>query len=142
MDEKLAGKLRILADDAKYDVSCASSGAPKGAGRDGLGSTSNGICHADAPGEDAFEAGWRGYYESTFNPARVNPDLMRAHMPKKYWQNLPETAAIPASSEVPPRAFPRCWSRSRRCRRNAPRRRRSRRCATARSSRWRSSTGS
>ena len=50
---------------------------------------------ADAPGEDAFEAGWRGYYESTFNPARVNPDLMRAHMPKKYWQNLPETAAIP-----------------------------------------------
>ena len=52
-------------------------------------------CRADAPGEDAFEAGWRGYYESTFNPARVNPDLMRAHMPKKYWQNLPETAAIP-----------------------------------------------
>ena len=24
-------------------------------------------------GEDAFEAGWRGYYESIFNPARVNP---------------------------------------------------------------------
>ncbi|MFL5323525.1 MAG: radical SAM protein, partial [Microvirga sp.] len=47
MDEKLAGKLRILADAAKYDVSCASSGAPKrAAGRDGLGSTSNGICHA------------------------------------------------------------------------------------------------
>ena len=50
MDEKLAGKLRILADAAKYDVSCASSGAPKrAAGMDGLGSTSNGICHAYTP---------------------------------------------------------------------------------------------
>ncbi|MFL4987192.1 MAG: putative DNA modification/repair radical SAM protein [Microvirga sp.] len=50
MDEKLAGKLRILADAAKYDASCASSGAPKrAAGRDGLGSTSNGICHAYTP---------------------------------------------------------------------------------------------
>src|SRR3954447_25708639 len=50
MDEKLAGKLRILADAPKYDVSCASSGAPKrAAGRDGLGSTSNGICHAYTP---------------------------------------------------------------------------------------------
>jgi putative DNA modification/repair radical SAM protein len=50
MDEKLAGKLRILADAAKYDVSCASSGAPKrAAGKDGLGSTSSGICHAYTP---------------------------------------------------------------------------------------------
>ncbi|HZY23939.1 MAG TPA: putative DNA modification/repair radical SAM protein [Beijerinckiaceae bacterium] len=50
MDEKLAGKLRILADAAKYDASCASSGAQKrAAGREGLGSTSNGICHAYTP---------------------------------------------------------------------------------------------
>ncbi len=49
----------------------------------------------DAPGEDSFEDGWRGYYESVFNPARVNPAAMRAEMPKKYWRNLPETAAIP-----------------------------------------------
>jgi uracil-DNA glycosylase family protein len=48
----------------------------------------------EAPDHDAFEAGWRGYYESTFNPARTNPALMRSHMPKKYWRNLPETAAI------------------------------------------------
>ncbi|HEY8564404.1 MAG TPA: UdgX family uracil-DNA binding protein [Beijerinckiaceae bacterium] len=48
----------------------------------------------EAPGEDAFEEGWRGYYESTFNPARVNPRQMRAEMPKKYWRNLPEAAAI------------------------------------------------
>jgi DNA polymerase len=49
----------------------------------------------DAPEDDAFEEGWRGYYESTFNPARVNPQAMRAEMPKKYWRNMPETAAIP-----------------------------------------------
>jgi DNA polymerase len=50
----------------------------------------------DVPSHDAFEAAWRGYYESAFNPARVNPAAMRQHMPKKYWRNMPETAAIPA----------------------------------------------
>lgn len=50
---------------------------------------------ADAPASDPFEAGWLGYYESTFNPARVNLAQTRAEMPKKYWRNLPETAAIP-----------------------------------------------
>ncbi|CAO4154530.1 hypothetical protein GPNCGGLF_LOCUS4426 [Methylorubrum aminovorans] len=51
MDDKLARKLRILADAAKYDASCASSGAPKRkAGADGLGSTTGaGICHAYTP---------------------------------------------------------------------------------------------
>jgi probable DNA metabolism protein len=49
----------------------------------------------DVPEEDAFEAGWTDYYSSTFNPARTNLAAMRAEMPKKYWHNLPETAAIP-----------------------------------------------
>ena len=50
LDEKLTTKLRILSDAAKYDASCASSGAPKrAAGLDGIGSTSNGICHAYTP---------------------------------------------------------------------------------------------
>ncbi|MCJ2084055.1 UdgX family uracil-DNA binding protein [Methylobacterium sp. J-090] len=49
----------------------------------------------DAPPSDGFEAGWRDYYESTFNPARTNLAAMRAEMPKKYWRNMPETAAIP-----------------------------------------------
>jgi putative DNA modification/repair radical SAM protein len=50
VDDKLTAKLRILADAAKYDASCASSGAPKrAAGADGLGSTSSGICHAYTP---------------------------------------------------------------------------------------------
>lgn len=50
---------------------------------------------ADAPDADAFEEGWRAYYESTFNPARANPAAMRAEMPKKYWKNLPEAQSIP-----------------------------------------------
>jgi putative DNA modification/repair radical SAM protein len=51
MDPKLAAKLRILADAAKYDASCASSGAPKRTGgKTGLGSTTGaGICHAYTP---------------------------------------------------------------------------------------------
>ena len=51
MDETLAKKLRILADAAKYDASCSSSGAPKRkAGKDELGSTTGaGICHAYTP---------------------------------------------------------------------------------------------
>lgn len=50
----------------------------------------------DLPEGDGFEAGWRDYYESTFNPARTNLKAMRAEMPRKYWHNMPETAAIPA----------------------------------------------
>jgi uracil-DNA glycosylase len=50
---------------------------------------------SDAPDTDAFEAGWRTYYESTFNPARTNLQMMRQHMPKKYWKNMAETQAIP-----------------------------------------------
>lgn len=51
MDPKLAARLRILADAAKYDASCASSGAPRrSGGRAGLGSTTGaGICHAYTP---------------------------------------------------------------------------------------------
>jgi putative DNA modification/repair radical SAM protein len=51
MDPKLTAKLRILADAAKYDASCASSGGPKRRGGvKGLGSTTGaGICHAYTP---------------------------------------------------------------------------------------------
>ena len=50
LDQRLARKLRVLADAAKYDASCASSGAPKrAAAKGGIGSTSNGICHAYTP---------------------------------------------------------------------------------------------
>ncbi|NYI00324.1 putative DNA modification/repair radical SAM protein [Cupriavidus plantarum] len=49
---ELLTKLEILADAAKYDASCASSGAPKrdSKGREGLGaSTGAGICHSFTP---------------------------------------------------------------------------------------------
>jgi putative DNA modification/repair radical SAM protein len=50
---KLSDKLEILADAAKYDASCASSGAPKRAsdGSDGgIGATTGmGICHSYTP---------------------------------------------------------------------------------------------
>jgi DNA polymerase len=57
---------------------------------------------SDAPDGDAFEAAWRRYYESTFNPARANPRAMRQHMAKKYWRNLPETEAIPEMLRTAP----------------------------------------
>jgi putative DNA modification/repair radical SAM protein len=49
---EIAKKLLILADAAKYDASCASSGAPDrgSTGEAGLGSTTRmGICHSYAP---------------------------------------------------------------------------------------------
>ncbi len=49
---QLIAKLGILADAAKYDASCASSGAPKRNSRsgDGLGATNGmGICHSYTP---------------------------------------------------------------------------------------------
>ena len=57
----------------------------------------------EAPAGDRFEAAWRSYYESVFNPARVNPRAMRQHMPAKYWRNLPEAAAIPDLLRAPRR---------------------------------------
>jgi putative DNA modification/repair radical SAM protein len=51
MDEVLTKKLRVLADAAKYDASCASSGSKgRKAKADGIGSTTGaGICHAYTP---------------------------------------------------------------------------------------------
>lgn len=49
---ELERKLAILADAAKYDASCASSGAPKrhAAAGSGMGSTTGmGICHSYTP---------------------------------------------------------------------------------------------
>jgi putative DNA modification/repair radical SAM protein len=44
--ERMLEKLSILADAAKYDVSCASSGSDRKNNNKGLGNASNGICHA------------------------------------------------------------------------------------------------
>lgn len=54
-----------------------------------------GVPRERAPAADDLEHWWRTYYRATFNPARANPDAMRAEMPKKYWHNLPEASLIP-----------------------------------------------
>ncbi len=45
MSERIREKLSILADAAKYDVSCASSGSNRKNTNGGVGDTGNGICH-------------------------------------------------------------------------------------------------
>ncbi|MBC7867691.1 MAG: radical SAM protein, partial [Gloeobacteraceae cyanobacterium ES-bin-316] len=44
--DRITEKLSILADAAKYDVSCSSSGSSRKNLKGGLGTTGNGICHA------------------------------------------------------------------------------------------------
>jgi DNA polymerase len=55
----------------------------------------SGVPREHAPQSDELEELWRSYYASIFNPARVNPGLMRSHMPVKYWQSLPEVELLP-----------------------------------------------
>ncbi len=45
-NDRIVEKLSILADAAKYDVSCSSSGGKRKNENKGLGNASNGICHA------------------------------------------------------------------------------------------------
>ena len=66
---------------------------------------------------DASESLWRTYYARIFNPARLNTDLMRKEVPRRYWHNLPEmrnvealaheasqrVATMRSSETVPPR---------------------------------------
>ncbi len=46
MSERIREKLRILADAAKYDVSCSSSGSDRKNTGHGIGDTGSGICHS------------------------------------------------------------------------------------------------
>ena len=50
---------------------------------------------ADAPEEGAGEDLWRTYYAHIFNPARLNPRMMRQEMPQRYWKHLPEAQLLP-----------------------------------------------
>ncbi|CAN7590097.1 UdgX family uracil-DNA binding protein [Phenylobacterium sp. LjRoot225] len=50
---------------------------------------------ADVPGEDALEDYWRTCYAAIFNPARLNPQMMRRGTPQRYWRNPPEARLIP-----------------------------------------------
>lgn len=50
---------------------------------------------ADPIEGDALEDLWQTYYASTFNPARANVAVMKTHMPRRYWESMPETRLIP-----------------------------------------------
>ena len=50
----------------------------------------------DAPAFDAGENLWRTYYAHIFNPARLNPRMMRQEMPQRYWKHLPEAHLLPS----------------------------------------------
>lgn len=54
-----------------------------------------GASRNDVPDDDALAEYWRAYYASIFNPARLKVAAMTSEMPRKYWKNLPEAAAIP-----------------------------------------------
>ena len=55
--------------------------------------------------EDAHDDLWTTYFCNIFNPARLKVNAMTSEMPKKYWKNLPEAAAIPGLiAEAPARA--------------------------------------
>ena len=54
-----------------------------------------GVPRIIAPTVDTLETWWKTYYRSTFNPARVNPKMMKTEMPVRYWKNLPEAELIP-----------------------------------------------
>lgn len=55
----------------------------------------DGALASDAPPDDAHEDLWRTYYAHIFNPARLNPRMMRQEMPVKYWKHLPEAQLLP-----------------------------------------------
>ena len=56
---------------------------------------SPGLPRESAPAEDELEDLWRSYYASIYNPARLNPEMMRSEMPVRYWKNLPEISLLP-----------------------------------------------
>jgi uracil-DNA glycosylase len=64
-----------------------------------------GVGRDAAPEGDALESLWRTYYRSMFNPARTNLKKMRADMPSRFWNDMPELRDVPqlvsaASSRV------------------------------------------
>ncbi len=57
-----------------------------------------GVPRSAAPQSDELEDLWKTYYASTFNPARLNLDGMKKHVPVRHWATLPETELLPAMS--------------------------------------------
>jgi DNA polymerase len=66
-----------------------------------------GLPREAAPADDELEALWRTYYGAVFNPARLNLRAMRAEMPARHWDTLPETRALPGLVAAAPRRVQR-----------------------------------
>ena len=62
-----------------------------------------GVPQSAAPRDDEMEELWRTYYASTFNPARLNVEAMRAEMPRRYWSDLPEAQLVRELARGAPR---------------------------------------
>ncbi len=54
----------------------------------------DGIEQHEFPHTDSFDDLWKTYYSSIFNPARIKIKAMKAELPTKYWQSLPEAQII------------------------------------------------
>ena len=81
--ERITAKLNILADAAKYDVSCASSGSKRKNENKGLGNASNGICHSyteDGRCVSLLKILLTNYciYDCAYCVSRKNNDIQRA----------------------------------------------------------------
>ncbi len=50
---------------------------------------------ADMDRDEVLDGLWLTYFRTTFNPARLRVKTMVNHMPRDYWNNMPETAIIP-----------------------------------------------
>jgi len=46
-------------------------------------------------GDDVLDLQWATYYRTIFNPVRLHVGAMLREMPKRYWQDMPETRAVP-----------------------------------------------
>ena len=83
MEDRLREKLIILADAAKYDVSCTSSGSNRKNDGKGIGDTGSGICHTyteDGRCVSLLKILLTNYciYDCAFCVSRVSNDVKRA----------------------------------------------------------------
>ncbi|HET9696508.1 MAG TPA: UdgX family uracil-DNA binding protein [Terriglobales bacterium] len=63
-----------------------------------------GVPASEAPTDDSLETLWSTYYRTTFNPARMNLELMRQEMPARFWTHMPELQQLSnVIAEVPAR---------------------------------------
>lgn len=79
-----------------------------------------GADRAHAPAPDAGEALWIEYYRSIFNPSRLKTAAMLREMPRRYWQNLPETRAISELIREAPQRSARMVAEAAQARRRLP----------------------